>query len=86
MKRLIFTFFVMVVFIFFFTFLFFTPKKTNTPPLNTLAKNSLDQTDIKYTMRDPELTITTESYTVEGENTIQVKTCKCHGCHWRCSE
>jgi len=82
MKRLI---FILILFVFFVTFLFFKQNK-KVPPLNTLAKTTAEQESTKYTLSNPELTITTEMYTADGINVVQVKTCKCQGCHWKCSE
>lgn len=82
MKRLI---FILILFVFFGTFLFFKQNK-KVPPLNTLEKSTAEHESTKYTLSNQELTITTELYTADGVNVVQVKTCKCQGCHWKCSE
>lgn len=83
MKRLI---FILIVFIFFCLFCFSNKTKEKVPTSNTLTKSTVEQENTEYTLSNPELTITTEMYTADGMNVVQVKTCKCQGCHWKCSE
>lgn len=54
------------------------PPATEVPAVENLV---VDET---YTRNNPEFVVEVSRYASEEGDTVEVKTCGCKGCHWKC--